>query len=224
MNARTLSIVAIGAAGSLAQASTVYYSQDFEADGVGYSMSAPYTVSNQSHFLYGTTSTAPLSTYSGTSGNFVSGFNTNYFGTSRNVTTDSFNIAGVSELDFAVDLATHTIVPSWEDTSHVEFEYRVDGGSWESIFTADSDGADPGAPFVNGVAITNTFSTFSSTISGLSGSIMEIRVVWMDMNPGDSLAIDNIFVSSLAAVPLPSAALAGMGMLAGLGAYRRVRR
>lgn len=223
MNVRTLSIVAIGAASTLAQASTVYYSQDFEADSVGYSMSPAFTVGTTAHFLYGTTSTSPLSGYSGTSGNFVSGFNTNYFGVSRTVTTDSFNIAGVSELDFAVDLATHTIVPSWEDTSHVEFEYRVDGGSWESIFTADSDGADPGAPFVNGVAISNSFSTFNSAISGLSGTTMEIRVMWMDMNPGDSLAIDNIFVSSLASVPLPPAALAGLGMLAGLGAYRRTR-
>ncbi len=219
-----LFVILLSATGA-ARASTVYYTQDFETTAA--TASSGYTISDErifstNYFLYTNASASPGSTYADAHGGFVAGRNTNYFsGYDFSVTTDSFDITGATTLQFAIDLATHTTVPSWEATSVVNFQYQVDGGGWASIFDADSDGANPGAPMVNGVAVTNAFSTFTSNITGLAGTSLQIRVVWANLNPGDSLAIDNITVS---AVPLPTAAFAGMGFLGLLGVATAARR
>ena len=94
-----------------------------------------------------------------------------------------------------------------------------------SIFDVVNDGSTfNSAAFVNGVEVTDTFSTFGADMSALSGSTLAIRLVWQ-LNAGDEdLAIDNIRITGdVAVVPLPSAMLGGLGML-GLMAGARLRR
>ncbi len=229
MNTHIFPLVACTALAANAAASTVLYVQDFEASGPGsgYSTTNQYiTTPHYTHFLHTDGSALPISNYTNTTGSFISGFNTDWFlghptlGTPT-LTTDSFDITGVTNLQFAIDLASNTTTPHWTATSQVTFEYRVDGGAWIDIFTADSAGVHMGNPMVDGVAITNAFTTFTADISGLTGTTMEIQVVWANLSTLESLAIDNMAVS---VIPLPPAGFAGLGMLAGLGIYRRIRR
>jgi len=222
------------ALGANAAGSTVFYTQDFELGvGNGYTTTSQGTFGSppSAHFIQTTNGSAFSSTYSNTSGSFLSGSNVDSFSGLASfgtpiMTTDTFSIIGETRLQFAIDIATNTTTPQWQSTSVVNFQYRVDSTSdadWVDIFAAtDPDGHSQSAPpSINGVAITNNFSTFTANITNLSGSSMDIRVVWTDLSTLESLAIDNINVSS---APLPSAALAGLGLLAGLGAYRRIRR
>jgi len=225
MNTPMTLLATCAALAANAAAGTVLYSQDFEATGVG----SGYTTTNQyittphyTHFLHTDGSALAGSGYTNTTGSFISGLNTDFFGAPVPVvTTDSFDITGETNLQFAIDLATRNASPLWIASSQVTFEYRVDGGAWVDIFAADSDGVNFGTPTVDGVAITNAFATFTADISGLNGTTMEVQVVWANLSTIESLGIDNMTIS---VIPLPPAAFAGLGMLAGLGAYRRIRR
>ncbi len=227
MNISLISLAACAALAGNAAAGTVLYTQDFETPESGYTTTNQYIVTpHYAHFIYTDSSTLAGSGYTNTTGSFISSMNTDWFlghatlGTPT-LTTDSFDITGETNLQFAIDLATRNASPLWIATSQVTFEYRVDGGAWIDIFAADSDGVNFGTPTVNGVAITNAFTTFTADISGLNSTNMDIRIVWANLSTIESLGIDNMTVS---VIPLPPAALAGLGMLAGLGAYRRLRR
>ncbi len=211
-----------------AAAGTVVYTQDFETlgPGSGYTITDQFIYANQTHFLHTDGSTLPISNYTNTTGSFLSALNTDWFlghptlGTPTLI-TDSFDITGETNLQFAIDLATNTTTPYWLTSSQVIFEYRVDGGSWVDLFAVGSNGPGFGIPALEGTALTNAFTTFTADISGLSGTNMEIRVIWANLSTLESLALDNMSVS---VIPLPPAAFAGLGMLVGLGIYRRIRR
>lgn len=208
-----------------ASAGTVFF-ENFNA-GSGdaasqYTLSDEFYVSSSAYFLR-TTSGGPYAgtNFGGADGGFVAGLNTNYSAGPYTMTTDAFDISGSSMLEFSFDLARQSNGSFWGEDSYVDFEYSIDGGAWDSLITVDTGGVDNTLPLFDGVAITNTFATFSTIIGGLSGTSMELRVTWTDLSVGDSLGIDSVHV---AAVPMPPAALAGLGLLAGLGVYRRLRR
>lgn len=220
-------IGSIVCAGSMASAGTVFYEQGFNtgpaASGSTYGMSfqaAPSTDPAR-HFTH---STSALPSYQGVDGGFVSGLYTDFYTTLPTpvLTTSSFSLDGNSTVQFAIDLAVHSSGSLWSSTSGVDFEYSTDGGSnWASIFSVNTNGSDDVLPILGGTTITRTFSTFTTSISGLSGTDMQVRVIWARVGLGESLGIDNLAVS---VVPVPPAAFAGLGLLAGMGAYRRFRK
>lgn len=65
-----------------------------------------------------------------------------------------------------------------------------------------------------------TLSDPSDVIGVIGGS----RYGWLVTNQLGSMAIDNASLERVEAIPLPSALLAGMGLLGGLGVCRRLRR
>jgi len=200
-----------------AQASTVKYLQNFETANTGYSIdTAEFQFTTAAHFLR--TTNSPGVAHSNEDGFYMSMLNTEFFGNAPTLTTDSFDITGASSLEFAIDIAAGGPIGAWSDTSNVVFEYQVDAGGWINIFTADNGVS--GGPKINGIALDGAFQTITADLTGISGSNMEVRVFWADLKGFENLAIDNMTV---AVVPLPTAALAGLGLLAGLGAYRRFR-
>jgi hypothetical protein len=230
-------LAALSAAAGIAQASDLYV-QNFETAGLGYTTSvAEFSDGSGDYF----TRTDGSNISSSVNYNNVDGF---YFGGQDldgegaglpiYLTTDTFSISGATDLQFAIDLAEDAASDGNNDwdgpaassgADTVAFEYQLDGGAWVNMFTAQNDGSTfNSAAFVNGVMITDTFSTFSADLSALSGSTLAIRLVW-DLDAGDEdLAIDNIRVTgNIAVVPLPPAAWAGIGML-GLMAGARMRR
>lgn len=234
MNKSILTIATLVAAGSIAQADTVYF-QDFSTQQSGYSTSVTEFSDGSGDYFTQTdgSNIDSRANYTNNDGSFFAGMDLDGEGSSLplSLTTDTFDISGSSNIQFAIDLAESDAFSNsnndWDDSDYVSFEYQVDGGAWESIFSAVNDGSQfNSAAFINGVEITNSFSTFSADLSAISGMNMAIRLVW-NLNSGDEdLAIDNIRITAdnMAVVPLPPAAIAGLGMLACMGFYSRVRK
>lgn len=223
--ARWLNLATLGSLVGSASGGALYFEDFDEAPGSGgsqYSLSEQFQSGTTTYFLRAT-SPSPVtnSTFNGAEGGYIAGLNTNFFTGPHTMTTDAFDISGSPVLQFSFDLARHSIGSFWADESRVEIEYEIDGGGWASISTIDTDGIDNAAPRFASTEISNTFDTFTTTLGGLSGDSMQLRIVWTDLGPGDSLAVDNITV---AAVPLPPGALGGLGLLGGLLVVRRLRR
>ena len=228
---KVIVMAALAAAAGVAQAGDLYL-QTFDAQGVGYSTSVTEFSDGNGDFFTQTDGTSNIGSfvnYSGADGSFFAGMDLDGEGAGLplELTTSTFNIDGASNLQFAIDLAEDDDGSNqdWDDSDYVTVEYSIDGGLWTTIFDIESGVTGfNNEPMVNGVAVTDAFSTFNADLSGLSGSTMAIRLVW-NLNAGDEdLAIDNIrLTGDIAVVPLPTAALAGIGML-GLMAGARMRR
>lgn len=72
----------------------------------------------------------------------------------------------------------------WDASDYVHVDYRIDGGSWTSLFWLENDGSTfNSAPFVDtdfdgtgdGTELTDTFTEFSVDIAG-SGNSLELRI------------------------------------------------
>jgi hypothetical protein len=225
-------VISAAAAAASAHASEVY-SLDFESAG-GYTTSvAEFSDGSTDYFLR--TNGAGIASsvnYHNADGSFFAGQDIDGEGAGLPVslTTSTFSIAGFNTLRFYVDLAEDAAGDGnqdWDAPDFVRFEYAVDGGAWEEIFTAGNDGSTfNAAALVNGTAITDVFATFQADLAGVTGSTMAIRVVW-SLDAGDEdLAIDNIRITGqpIAVVPLPPAAWAGLGTLALIAGARAARR
>lgn len=223
-------LAALSAAAGIAQAGDLYY-QDFESTS-GYTTITEFSDGTEDYY-HRTNGGGMHSSvnYNGATGYYFAGQDLDGEGAGLPIemTTDTFSIAGATDILFSVDLAEDDDGSNqdWDGPDFVSFEYSIDGGAWTNIFTVESDiaiNAFNGEPEVNGVAVTDTFSTFSADLSALSGSTLAIRVLW-DLDSGDEdLAIDNIRVTgNVVVVPLPAAAWGGLGML-GLMAGVRMRR
>lgn len=207
------------------------YVQDFETT-TGYSSSTQFKSSDGSDFFIRTDG-------SDLGANIAYGQSDNFFFAGQDIdtgiagpaflTSDAFSIAGSTMLQFSVDLAEDDLdsgfAQSWDLGDSVRFEYMVDGGEWQEIFTA-SGTADNTAARIDGREIKGSFETFTADLTGVTGDFMTIRLVWdLDAN-GEDLAVDNIRVTGqrVAVVPLPPAAFAGLAMLGALGIARGLRR
>lgn len=228
---RTFTVASLIVCAGVANAADLYY-QDFSSQGVGYSTSVAEFSDGAGDFFTQTDGSnfGSFVSYLGADGSYFAGMDLDGEGAGLPLilTTDTFDISGATNLQFAIDLAEDDDGSNqdWDSSDFVSVEYSIDGGSWMSIFEVENDGSIFNtAPLVNGVEVTETFSTFMADLSSLSGSTMAIRLVW-NLNAGDEdLAIDNISLTGdLAVVPLPPAAWAGLGMLGLMGAVRLRRK
>lgn len=229
---KTRIIAAIAVAPGAAHAADLFV-LDFETPGAGYTTSIAEFTDGASDYFTRTNGSNIASShqYHNATGWFFAGQDIDGEGASlpQILTTATFSIAGSNALQFHVDLAEDRASDNnqdWDLTDYVAFEYSVDGGAWQNIFTVMNDGSQfNSAAFVNGVQVTDSFSTFTADLSGVVGSTLAIRVVWQ-LDAGDEdLAIDNLRVTGqLAVVPLPPAAWADLGMLATMAGVRGLRR
>ncbi len=234
MHKSLLTIAKLVVASNIAHADTVYF-QDFSTQGSGYTTSVTEFSDGSGDYFTQTdgSNINSRANYTNNDGSFFAGMDIDGEGASLPVSlsTGTFDISGSTNIQFAIDLAESDAFSDsnndWDAGDYVSFEYQVDGGAWENIFTAENDGSTfNSAAFINGVEITNSFSTFTADLSAISGMNMAVRLIW-NLNAGDEdLAIDNIRITAdnMAVVPLPPAAIAGLGMLAGMGFYSRVRK
>jgi len=228
---RIVTAAACAGFGAHALASGVnLYSQDFES-----ANNAEYTMSLQgdgtlNHFMRTNVAVnLPFYEYHNSSGTFVSGLDDLFEGSDRMVTTRSIDITNMANLQFAVDLAAGNFLAGNYVNNSLALEYQIDGGMWTSMMSVDPLAGSAviyGSNEPDGTPITSTFSTFSTGIADI-GSAMTIRATWRGGFTFDYIGLDNILVTgdnSIVVVPVPPAAFAGLAMLAGLGAYRRVRK
>jgi len=210
------------------------YSQNFDNILDGYSTTTDFFDSNQ-HFTTGTQgdfNATGHNAYVGGDGQFFSALNAwsgSFYGLSV-LTLDTIDISGKTNLQFAMDIAADHAFIGWE--GFVEAEYQVDGGGWATLF--DVTGLVVFGPPLfsssfspdDGLILTNAFSTITADLSSLSGNDLDIRFTF-EIEFFEYIGLDNILVTgdnNVAVVPLPPAAFAGLGLLAGMGAYRRIRR
>jgi hypothetical protein len=230
---KTTTLLLAFAGATTAHAADLYF-QDFETAGDGYTTSiAEFTDGGQDYFLRtdGSNINGNIG-YVGRTGFFFGGQDIDGEGATLPVslTTAAFSIAGNTMLQFSVDLAEDRANDNnqdWDALDSVRFEYAVDGGAWQEIFTAENDGSTfNSAAFIDGVRITDTFRAFSADLTGVIGDSMQVRLVWNLSDGDEDLAVDNIRVTgqTIAVVPLPPAAFAGLAMLGALGVARRFRR
>lgn len=242
MKTNQLIALAVAAAAGVASADSVYF-QGFDAQGVGYTTSTDglggagieFSDGSFDFFAHSDTAVDSSVSYSGANGGYFAAMDTNGSPGPTSLplylTTDTFSISGYTGLSFAVDLAEDLAsngANDWDLTDYVHFEYQVDGGSWTNIFSVINDGVTQfnTLAYVNGVAVSDTFSTFNADLSAVTGSTMTLRAVWSVDSGDEDLAIDglSIFGETVAVVPLPTAAFAGLGMLGLMGASRRIRK
>lgn len=207
---------------------------DFETAS-GYSTSVAEFTDAGSDYFFRTNGSgmAASNVYNGASGSFFAAQDIDGEGATLPVslTTSSFSIANFNNLRFAVDLAEDRASDGnadWDLLDYVRFEYAVDAGTWTEIFSVINDGVTTfnTAAFVNGVALTDTFRTFSEDLTGLTGTSMTLRIIFSLDSGDEDIAIDNIRITgdAINVVPLPPAAWAGMGLLAAIAGVRAARR
>ena len=230
---RTLIISSVLATTAAASGAAEIYLQDFSTQELGYTTSVAEFSDGNSDFFSQSAANSWNSNivYNGADGAYFAGMDLDGEGAGLPLilTTDTFDITGATNLQFAIDLAEDDSSTSgnWDLADFVNFEYQVDGGSWTNIFSAINDGVTTfnTAAFVNGVEITDTFATFTQALSGVTGSSLAIRLVWQ-LNAGDEdLAIDNIRITGqpAAVVPLPPSVYASLALLSLMAARRRFR-
>jgi hypothetical protein len=230
---RTLIISSVLATTAAASGAAEIYLQDFSTQGLGYTTSiAEYNDGNADFFTQSAANTWNSNiVYNGADGDYFAGMDIDSEGASLPVslTTETFDITGATDLQFAIDLAEDDANDGnndWDLPDFVSFSYQVDGGAWINIFSAINDGSSfNSAAFVNGTEITDTFATFTADLTGVTGSSLAIRIDW-DLNSGDEdLAIDNIRITgqTAAVVPLPPAVYASLALLGLMAARRRFR-
>ena len=237
-----MTLIGVFTAGAgVAHAGDIFH-LDFDTQGAGYSTSVSEFVDSSSRYFswaYGDGRNLlgnDIRYYrpGGTSNDngFFAAQNVGGSGTEMSLTTDSIDISDASDLMFSIELAEDTERnggESWNAEDFVSFTYRVDGGSWEEMFSvepnSDNDNTRPLFDGDRSNAITHEFRAYTFDLSGIYGDIIEFQVFWNLTDADVDLAIDNLLLTgtTVAVVPLPAAGWAGLGMLGLLGAARMRR-
>ena len=144
-------------------------------------------------------------------------------------TFGGINIAGFTGLSFSAFFAEDDDGSNqdWDGPDFVHVDFRIDDGSFQDLFWLESGSISTNtAPQVDtdfdgigdGTEITDTMAQFTRSIAG-AGSTLDLRITY-NLNAGDEdIAIDNVTISGVTAVPEP--ATLGLGLV---GAAVLIRR
>jgi len=97
--------------------------------------------------------------------------------------TDPINITGFTNVTFSLDVGAFNVA-NFEDSGGAQdnytLTYRIDGGGWITVVNASGSAAQPINP--------------SYTITGLSGTSLEIRATFHNTAANENYTIDNVLV------------------------------
>lgn len=151
--------------------------------------------------------------YTGASGNFFAGQDIDDGGWTNSaspsqLTWSSIDITGITNLNFSCDFAS-AATAKIDNNDYLLFEYQVDAGGWNNLIAFENDGADYNTYFLedtdfdgtgDGTQLTNTFATFSKSLS-VSGSTLDLRITVVVDSGGEDFAIDNIILEEVVTSP-----------------------
>ncbi|NOY95745.1 MAG: hypothetical protein GXO81_05100, partial [Chlorobi bacterium] len=89
--------------------------------------------------------------------------------------SESINISGYTAVSISIDAGEIGIM---EGSDYILFQYRLNGGSWITFASEYDD-----------------FGSGTYTVSGLSGSTLEIRVIFRNSSTAETHWIDNVTVT-----------------------------
>lgn len=137
--------------------------------------------------------------------------------------TFDFNIAGFTSIMVSADFAA---MGDFEAADLFDFEYSIDGGAFQPLFTSsvDENGSqnylmDSGAPvllddplLINGVLLNDVYQNFVAPVSG-TGSVLSIRFS-AQTDGSEGFGFDNLKVTGIPAPGIPAALALGGLLLA----------
>ena len=154
-------------------------------------------------------------TYSGQSGNFLTGQDTNDSDIAPGaaapvqVTWTNIDISGEGGLQFSGDFGSVSDGTEIEDSDFVRVEYRIGDGPWQPVIAFRNGSGDTGTfqedtdfdGVGEGAALSSTLSSFTKEISGI-GSTLDLRFeAHVDANEED-VAVDAFEIASTSSVQL----------------------
>ncbi|MEM6560293.1 MAG: hypothetical protein AAF656_01725 [Planctomycetota bacterium] len=207
--------------------------EDFEDATVGYTTSFPEAGSGTDYFKRTDTS-GILATFSGVDGSFFAAQdldNVSGGSSPATLTFSGIDISTFTDLMFSIDLAEDDEGSNedWDNSDSVVITYSIDGGVAQNLLAIENDGSTfNSAPFIDtnfdgdgeGAEITDTFTTFSSSIIG-TGSSMSIVITFSGLTANDEdIAFDNLTVTGTV-IPEPLTVSAGLLGIGGIMLRRR---
>ena len=127
---------------------------------------------------------------------------------------NGLDISGMSSIQMSAFFAEGDRLGSeaWDADTSMRVEYRVDGGGYTSLFAIEA--SEPGGDMTNrppyvdlnfngtgnddgGAEITATLTQYTSAMTAVSGSTLDVRIVFAVFNSGDEdIAIDNFTITA----------------------------
>ncbi|BBO68373.1 hypothetical protein DSCA_23030 [Desulfosarcina alkanivorans] len=214
--------------------------EDFEDTDVAYTTSVPEFTDNYYDFFLRTDGSDHNSsiTYDNVQGDYYfAGMDLDGEGATLPLTMTfaGIDISGYSDLTFSSLFAEDTAsddVEDWDLPDSFKVEYRIDGGAYQNLLAFESipDGDNFNAvPALDtdfdgngdGTELTDVLSLFSASIVG-TGDVLDVRFTF-DLDSGDEdIAIDNVQINGVSAVPVPAAVwLLGSGLVGLIGIRRK---
>lgn len=210
--------------------------EDFEDATVAYTTSVPEFTDGSGDFFIRTDGSdhGTFVSYSNVQGySYFAGMDLDGEGASLPLTMTfaGIDISGYSNLSFSALFAEDDdgTNEDWDKPDYVKVEYQIDNGGYQNLLAFENDGSTYNTQAYldtdfdgtgDGTALTDVFSLFSADIME-TGSILDIRISF-NLDAGDEdIAIDNLQVTGVSAVPVPAAVwLLGSGLV-GLISIRR---
>ena len=152
------------------------------------------------------------------------------------MTFSGIDISGYTSLGFSALFAEDDASDGkedWDKKDYVKIECSIDGGDFINLLAFENDGSTYNTQAYldtdfdgtgDGTALTDTFSEFAALIEG-TGSTLDIRISFYLDSGDEDIAIDNLSITGVKAVPTPSAVLLmGSGLVVLIGCIRKKKR
>ena len=184
---------------------------DFETQGNGYTTSITELTDGSGDYFTQTDGSNINGSFTGADGSFFAAQDIDGDQPTLPVELEitNINISNLTNLEFSIDLAEDDDGSNedWDTGDYVRIFYSIDGGAEQNLIWIQNDGSTfNSVPSIDtdfdgvgdGTEITDTFSTFTESVTD-TGSSMDIRIEF-NLDGGDEdIAIDNIEVCGILA-------------------------
>lgn len=203
-----------GFALSPAPRAAIIVSDSFETDGHGsrYTATGLFSDGEDDYFVRTDGATGPtgLPTYTNAHGDWFyaiedSETTENTSSVARLDFTD-LSITGVTQLQFAIDLAAGSTSAFDANEDFFRLEFQVDAGSWQPAIAAFNDGTAKNTMLRidtdfdgigDGTTLSTTFQSISSAAIPVAGHSLNVRIDLWSVHGDEAIAFDNLRVTSI---------------------------